>query len=269
MNDDVFSRALACLRAPDPAAKVALVEGLQADWRADRLTLDEPPGLPGLEQPGRPARPVLVAPRELPKRGMGSAEGRAALIPAVAHIELNAIDLAVDAVFRFRAMPAAFHADWIGVAAEEALHFGLVRDRLRDLGYDYGDFPAHDGLWSLARDTAYDPLARMALIPRVMEARGLDVTPGMIERFRAVGDLDTVAALNVILRDEVGHVRTGSRWLRFLCERRGLDPETTYFELLERHLGGAVRCPLDREARRRAGFSESELDHLEELCAGS
>ena len=269
MTDDLFSRALEALQACDPDRKVELTQRLAADWQAWRLELDVPPNLPELTRPGRPDRPVLVPPRKLTKRGMGSLRGRQALVHAVAHIELNAIDLALDAAFRFRDMPRAFYDDWVQVALEEAGHFLLVRGRLRRLGCDYGDFPAHDGLWSLALETARDPLLRMALVPRVMEARGLDVTPGMIERFREAGDLETVDVLGVILRDEVGHVRAGSRWLRFLCEQRGLDPEITYFDLLERHLPGAVRCPLHREARRQAGFSESELTHLESLCERS
>jgi uncharacterized ferritin-like protein (DUF455 family) len=152
------------------------------------------------------------------------------------------------------------------VADEEAQHFGLMRDRLRSLGQDYGDFPAHDGLWSMARRTAADPLVRMALIPRVMEARGLDVTPGMIARFRDAGDGETAACLEVILRDEVGHVAAGTRWFRHLCQERGLDPETQYFELLARHLGGDIRGPLNLADRRRAGFAETELDRLQALC---
>jgi uncharacterized ferritin-like protein (DUF455 family) len=266
MIENLFTRALDCLRAEDPQIKAALTERLGRDWRAGRLDLDQPPDLPDIDQPGRPRRPELVAPRRLAKRGMGTPRGRAALIHAVAHIEFNAINLALDAVYRFRDLPKAFYDDWVGVACEETRHFGMVRRRLLELGFEYGDFPAHDGLWSLARQTAADPLLRMALVPRVMEARGLDVTPGMIERFRAAGDEETAAALEIILRDEVGHVRAGTRWLRFLCAERELDPEATYFALLEEHLGEALRYPLHREARRQAGFSESELRRLEQLC---
>ncbi len=189
------------------------------------------------------------------------------MIHAVAHIEFNAINLACDAVYRFRQLPDAFYADWARVAAEEAHHFSLLRDRLVELGYRYGDFPAHNGLWELARNTASDPLLRMALVPRVMEARGLDVTPGMMARFAAIGDQATPDILAVILRDEVGHVAAGSRWFGYLCEQRGLDRESTYFELLQEHFSGGVRCPLHRSARKQAGFSESELDRLERLCA--
>ncbi len=266
MIESLFARALACLRTEDPQLKAELTGQLARDWAARRLDLEPAAGLPELTEPGRPRRPQLVAPGRLAKRSMGSALGRAALVHAVAHIELNAIDLALDAVYRFRGLPRAFYGDWIGVAVEEARHFAMLRERLRQLGCEYGDFPAHDGLWSLALQTAADPLLRMALVPRVMEARGLDVAPGMIERLRAAGDTETASALEVILQDEIGHVRAGTRWLRHLCAERGLDPEATYFELLERHLGAAVRYPLHLEARRQAGFSESELRRLEELC---
>ncbi|MCU0835585.1 MAG: ferritin-like domain-containing protein [Chromatiaceae bacterium] len=262
---DLFAAAETCLRAADPLEKAGLTAEAAACWEAGALTLDETRPTGALEEPGRPARPVLVHPRDLPRRGLGTVEGRAALIHAVAHIEFNAINLAWDAVWRFRGLPLDYYGDWIRVAAEEAYHFGLMCERLQALGYDYGDFAAHDGLWAMARRTADDPLARMALVPRVMEARGLDVTPGMIERFRAAGDENTAGRLGVILRDEVGHVAAGSRWFRHLCAERGLPPEATYFALLETFLGGEVRGPINRADRLRAGFDEAELDRLAEL----
>jgi uncharacterized ferritin-like protein (DUF455 family) len=187
-------------------------------------------------------------------------------VHAVAHIEFNAINLAWDAVQRFPGMPAAFACDWARVADDEARHFAMLRGRLRALGYDYGDFPAHDGLWSMARATADDVLARMALVPRVLEARGLDVTPGMIERLQRAGDAGTADCLKVILREEVAHVAIGSRWYRWLCAQRALPPRETYFRLLSEYLAGHVRCPLNRPARLAAGFDEAELDRLEALC---
>ncbi len=194
-------------------------------WRQGELTAGAPMDWEPLDDPGRPECPALVPPRSLPRRGLGDARGRAALLHAVAHIEFNAINLALDAVQRFPDLPAAFHGDWISVADEEARHFGLMRDRLRALGADYGDLPAHDGLWQMAVATAEDPLRRMALVPRVLEARGLDVTPAMITRLRGAGDDASADALAVILRDEVGHVAIGSRWFRWLCAERGLsDP---------------------------------------------
>ncbi len=265
MPDNLHQAAHACLVCADLEAKLELAAALWADWRAGRLR-PEPCALPDVRAPGRPPRPVLVPPSQVPRRRIGTPEGHAALIHAVAHIEFNAINLACDAAWRFQGLPEGYYADWLRVAAEEAHHFSLLQARLRALGHAYGDFPAHDGLWELACKTADDPLRRMALVPRVMEARGLDVTPGMIRRFEQIGDHETVAALRVILRDEVGHVEAGSRWFRHLCEARGLDPEAHYFALLQAEFGGRMRCPLHREARLRAGFSEAELDRLEAMC---
>jgi len=267
-DSNLFVAAEACLRATDVDRKLFLADRLREDLAAGHLSREDPGTDVTLTEAGRPPRPPLVAPAKLAKRRLGSTEGRAALIHAVAHIEFNAINLACDAVFRFRDMPSAYYLDWTSIAAEEAYHFSLLQDRLQRLGYGYGDFPAHNGLWDLAVKTAHDPLLRMALVPRVMEARGLDVTPGMMARFEKVGDDETAAVLQIILRDEIGHVEAGSRWFRYLCEQRGLDPESTYFELLERHLKGGIRCPLHKDARREAGFSESELGRLEALCSG-
>ncbi len=264
----LFAVAKSCLEARDLEEKLALTEEAARDWAAGRLRVRDGEAVEPIGAPGRPERPLLVPPRELAGRGLGSAEGRAALIHAVAHIELNAIDLAWDAVYRFRGLPDAYYGDWVRVAREEAYHFGLMRERLRTSGRDYGDFPAHNGLWQAARLTAGDPLRRMALVPRVFEARGLDVTPGMIERLRAAGDEATAERLGVILREEVGHVAAGSRWFRYLCTRRGLDPTDTYLKLVEAEMPGVIRGPLNREARRAAGFSDGELERLEGLCAG-
>jgi uncharacterized ferritin-like protein (DUF455 family) len=269
MNSDLFLAAAACLLCSDVEDKLARARALHDDLHDGRLKAGagEPDAIPA--EAGRPARPALVPPSRLAQRRLGTPEGQASLIHAVAHIEFNAINLACDAVYRFRGMPDRYYLDWARVAAEEAYHFSLLRDRLGKLGYDYGDFPAHNGLWDLAVRTAGDVLLRMALVPRVMEARGLDVTPGMMERFAMIGDQQTVAILEIILRDEVGHVEAGSRWFRHVCGQRGLDPEDTYFELLAEHFPGSIRCPLHRSARREAGFSESELGRLERLCRKS
>jgi uncharacterized ferritin-like protein (DUF455 family) len=269
VKTSLFAAAHGCLAATLPADKVAGTRQLVADWRLGRLQTGVPAGLPDLVEAGRPARPVLVPPRDLPRRRLGSDEGRAAMLHAIAHIEFNAINLALDAVYRFRAMPRDFYDDWLGVAGEEAQHFMLLEERLGELGHAYGDFPAHSGLWDLAVKTRDDPLVRMALVPRVMEARGLDVTPDIQRKFAAVGDSRSVAILDVILRDEVGHVAAGSRWFRHLCAERGLEPEATYFGLLEDYFGEGVRCPLHRAARLEAGFTENELQRLEELCRRS
>lgn len=209
-----------------------------------------------------PAKPPLVDPRALSKRKPTTSEGRIALLHAIAHIEFSAIQLAWDHLYRFRGLPLDYYRDWLGVAHEEVQHFVMVRMRLRALGADYGDLPAHGGLWGIAQETTQDPAARMALVPRFMEARGLDVTPGMIEKLEALGDHESVAVLKRILDDEVGHVALGSRWFAWLCRQRNIDPEAEYFALIDRHLRGQVRGPFNRPLRLRAGFSESELWRL-------
>jgi uncharacterized ferritin-like protein (DUF455 family) len=229
------------------------------------IPADAPPPEP-IAMPGRPVRPTLVHPRDLPRRGFGTVEGRSAFLHAVAHIEFNAMDLAWDAVYRFRGMPTEFYADWVAVASDEARHFNLLRARLREFGHDYGDFDAHNGLWEMAVKTAHDGLARMALVPRVLEARGLDVTPGMIVKLRALGDDATADILDVILREEVGHVAAGSRWYRWYCARAGVEPRTRFRELLREYASGVLHKPFNTEARLRAGF---DLDELESLLAAA
>lgn len=264
---NLFAAAQACLAETDPDTKLALTAAAAAAHAAGRLTsADAPPLLP-IGEPGRPQRPELVAPRALAQRGLGSDAGRAALVHAVAHIEFNAINLAWDAVYRFRDMPEAFYADWIAVAADEARHFALLARRLSELGLRYGDLPAHDGLWEMARRTAHSCLERMALVPRVLEARGLDVTPGMIQRLRGVGDTATVAILEQILAEEVAHVAAGTRWFGWCCERAGVAPEATFRSLLQRHYAGAIRGPFNRRDRLAAGFTVLELDQLDTLVA--
>jgi uncharacterized ferritin-like protein (DUF455 family) len=254
MVPSVHAAAASALAATSMTSKVALVRSIRSAW-----TLDGDPGpvLPPSAR-GRPARPTLVPPRELRARGLGSVAGRIAAVHAVAHIEANAIDLAIDAVHRFRGLPDEFYDDWLRVADEEATHFSLLSERLAALGATYGDLPAHGGLWDSCAATADDPLRRMALVPRVLEARGLDVNPGMIARFVAAGDESTAAILRVILADEVGHVAVGDRWFRWLCASRGVEPESTFASLLA-EAGVVIRPPLNVEARRAAGFSEAEL----------
>ena len=212
--------------------------------------------------PGRPERPRLVSSRDLAQRGLGTAEGRAALVHAIAHIEFNAIDLAWDAVYRFRGMPDDYYRDWASVAHDESRHFTMLSARLAQLGHAYGDFDAHNGLWEMATKTAESCLARMAMVPRVLEARGLDVTPGMIARLRSVGDDATADILEIILCEEVPHVAAGTRWFRFCCEREARDPEATFAELLREYVPTGLRGPFNLDARRAAGFAESELAGL-------
>lgn len=259
----LFDAAQSCLDCTDPARKVQLTQQACTALAQGRLALDDRVDRPHpAEIPGRPQRPALVDPRQLARRGLGTEAGRAALVHAVAHIEFNAINLAWDAVARFRDMPADFYRDWAHCADDEARHFSLLVRRLAELGMAYGDLPAHDGLWSMAQRTRHSVLARMALVPRVLEARGLDVTPGMIERLRAVGDQATVAILELILREEVPHVAAGTRWFRWCCAHEGLEPEATFHALLDEYLPGGLRGPFNLEARRAAGFSDAELDAL-------
>lgn len=266
---DLFEAAWKCLQAASPEAKVEATRWAAEEFSRGALAIpvDAPDPQP-IGMPGRPERPALVHPRDLPRRGFGTDEGRAAFIHAIAHIEFNAIDLAWDAVYRFRGLPAQFYADWVQVAADEARHFMLLRGRLQQLGRDYGDFDAHNGLWEMAQKTADDGLARMALVPRVLEARGLDVTPGMITRLQGLGDTETVAILEVILREEVAHVAAGSRWFRWYCEQRGVDPASTFRELLTQYARAVLHGPFNVEARTRAGFDPEELAMLEEAVNG-
>lgn len=211
---------------------------------------------------GVPARPVMVAPQDVPQRKPSTPAGRAALLHAVTHIEFSAIDLALDHALRFPGFPFAYYTDWLGVAIEEAHHFRLLRAHLQTLGHDYGDFPVHDSLWRMAERTADDALARMALVPRLMEARGLDATPPIQEKLAAAGDKAAARILDVILRDEIGHVGLGDKWFRVLCAKRGLEPEMTFRALIVEYGAPWPLAPMNREARVRAGFRAEELDRL-------
>ncbi|MCO5119091.1 MAG: ferritin-like domain-containing protein [Burkholderiaceae bacterium] len=254
--------------AAEPARKLECVAAIAA--LLDGGVPAEPTPVPdrralAASEPGRPARPRLVDPRSVPARPVGSAQGRAALLHAIAHIEFNAINLALDAAWRFE-MPEDFVRDWLSVAIDEAKHFRLLRDELRARGCEYGDFDAHDGLWQLAWRTRDDVLARMALVPRVMEARGLDATPPLQRRLRGAGDMRAVEILQVILDEEVRHVAIGNRWYHELCIARGVDPRATFVDLFRRHAAPPARGPLNREARLAAGFTEAELDWLSEAA---
>lgn len=245
----------------DIEGKAAAVFALLEDWREGCLAMIAVPALT-IAQAGHPEKPELVPPKQLKSRGLGTLEGRASLLHAIAHIEFNAINLALDAAYRFQQMPDEFIDDWLRVAAEEAYHFQLVREQLAQLGYDYGDFPAHNGLWETTADTAFDVLVRMALVPRTLEARGLDVTPTMIKKLRAVGDARAVEVLQVLLRDEVGHVAVGTRWFTYLCQQRGLDRFDTFKSLIECYLRGDIKGPFNMEARLEAGFTHQEMNWL-------
>ena len=251
------------LATAGPAGKVALSRALAARWRDGDMAVGRstPPA-----RPARPSRPVLLPPRDMPKRrNFGSTAGRVALLHALAHIEFNAIDLAWDLVVRFSdcGLPRAFYADWLGVAAEEAEHFALLSGRLAALGADYGALPAHDGLWQAAAATAHDLVARLAVVPLVLEARGLDVTPEMIRRLERAGDDESAAILTRVYRDEIGHVAVGVRWFEHLCHERGLDPQTAFHDRVRRHFSGALKPPFNRAARDQAGFPATYYEKLE------
>lgn len=261
---ELRQQALQALLEPDPQQKVLLAQSLWSQAATLSIAFHDrfeaPAGLPGC-----PARPELRSHLDVPKRSPFTPQGLAALLHAVTHIEFNAINLALDAAWRFDGMPQAYYLDWLRVAAEEALHFSLLREHLQTLGYDYGDFPAHTGLWDMTDKTAGDVLARMALVPRTLEARGLDATPAMQAKLRRVGSpaaLRAVAILDIILRDEIGHVAIGNHWYRHLCGQRQLDPVATYAELAARYEAPALRGPFNLAARRAAGFDEAELARL-------
>lgn len=262
MQPLTYQALRACLDQSDPQAKCEAVDQAWATARDAGWDLDSGESVTATLPPGRPPRPVLVAPGEVPRRRLGHPEGRAALVHAIAHIEFNAINLALDAAWRFRDMPPDFSKDWLSVAVDESRHFRMLQARLQALGCTYGDYPAHNGLWEMAEKTAHSVLERMALVPRVLEARGLDVTPGMMQRLQQAGDEETVAILAVILDEEVRHVDIGSRWFRWCCHREGVSPESTFMDLLQQHFSGGLRGPFNQEARSRAGFSDAELAAL-------
>ncbi len=263
VQDELRRAALRWLAEPNVSRKVAGVHELARRWAAGEVGLDADAELEvQLPIPGQPEQPVRVSPREVPRRAMHTPQGRAAMVHAMAHIEFNAINLALDALWRFPHLPRAYYADWLRVADEEALHFRLLADHLKTLGYTYGDFTAHNGLWDMAQQTQHDVLARMALLPRTMEARGLDVTPGMKAKLVQAGDAAVGPIMDVILRDEVGHVAIGNYWFGYLCRQRGLAPEATYVHLLTKYRVAPPRAPLNVAARRAAGFSEQELSGM-------
>jgi len=250
------------LQSADADEKLALT-------RAASRCLDEAESMPAdtgevwpVDAPGRPELPRLVPGARVGRRGVGTVAGRAALLHAIVHIEFNAINLALDAVQRFSGMPGQFYRDWMRVAGEEAYHFEILRAHLRHLGAGYGDFDAHGSLWEMCEKTSHDVLHRMALVPRVLEARGLDVTPGIQERLAQAGDHNAVSLLDIILRDEIGHVAIGNRWFRHCCEQRGLEPQAIFLQLLDEYYPKGLFGPFNIEAREQAGFSRSELERL-------
>lgn len=259
-------QALDALLLPDPCSKVTAVESinLEGDYFID-TGADYQAIAARAPIPGRPVKPALVDPKTVGMRSVQTPEGRAILLHAIAHIEFNAINLHLDIVWRFPHQSEAFYIDWINVAKEEAKHFRLLRQRLGAMGYDYGAFTAHNGLWEMAERTENDLLARLALVPRTLEARGLDVTPAIQQRLAQVGDDKSVAILDIILEEEIGHVDIGNRWYVSECQSRNLDPIETYAALIDQYAVTSLRGPFNKEARKQAGFSDGDLAWLESL----
>ncbi|MGN1056741.1 MAG: ferritin-like domain-containing protein [Comamonas sp.] len=264
---ELRQRALEVLRLTDPFLKAEAAQQMHAE--AMRWTIaDRAPSLPpDAMLPGHPQRPELRSHTAVARRSPATLEGRIILMHAIAHIEFNAINLALDAIWRFDDMPEAYYRDWLQVAGEEGKHFLLIRQWLQARGHDYGDFPAHQGLWTMCEKTAHDVTARMALVPRTLEARGLDATPQIQAKLRQVGTpdaLEAVDVLDVILREEVGHVAIGNHWYRFLCQRHNLDPQTHYCVLSDTYEAPRPRPPFNTQARQAAGFTPEELAWLEQ-----
>jgi uncharacterized ferritin-like protein (DUF455 family) len=249
---------LAILSA-DLDEKTALAQAAAIRWQERRLSLRSPLDPPLPDRPGRPEKPELVPPKAVGKRSLHTLPGRVALLHALAHIELNAVDLALDIVARFASepVPQSFFDGWMKVAFEEAKHFNLVRDRLRTLGADYGDMPAHDGLWQAAHSTRNDLTARLAVVPLILEARGLDVTPALQDKMRETGDMESADVLKIIYEDEKGHVAVGAKWFRFLCAREKRDPAKTFQDLVRANFRGQLKAPFNDVARAEAGLTPS------------
>ena len=251
--------AILAISARDLDEKTCIAQWAAHRWSERSLSLRSPLDPPLPERPGRPAKPELLPPRLVPKRNLNSTAGRIALLHALAHIELNAIDLALDIVARFAAepMPRSFFDGWTQVAFEEAKHFKLIRDRLTALGSYYGALPAHDGLWQAAHDTRNDLPARLAVVPLILEARGLDVTPALQQKMRDTGDTQSAAILDTIYHDEKKHVAVGAKWFRFLCFRQGRNPEHTFRQLVRANFRGQLKAPFNDIARAEAGLTPS------------
>lgn len=255
---NLVAGARAIVATPDTSEKVRLAYAVSKAWFKRDLALGTPSrDGPMPDRPGRPEKPVLLAPRDMPKRSLSGKAGRLALIHSLAHIELNAVDLTWDLIGRFAdiRLPRSYYDDWVRVGLEEAKHFAMLEDRLALLDTTYGDLPAHDGLWQAAQDTGHDLAARLAIIPLVLEARGLDITPPMIEKARSLGDEETAKCLDVIYRDEKHHVAFGAKWFRFLCDRQGIRPEPAFHTYVRTHFRGSLKPPFNDRARSEAGLT--------------
>ena len=259
---NLYEHAKKCFLISDPYEKVAATYEAVSLCKQNLLAWDEGVVPELLNQPGRLSRPEIVAPRDLNRRRCGKAAGRAAMVHAMAHIELTAVNLCWDAIYRYRDMPFEYYDDWVNVAEEEANHFLALRDRILEMGFDYGDFPAHEELWKMAIATADDVTHRMGVVHRVFESRALDVVPKTIKKFESMGERALVRTLSVIGNEEIGHVGAGSRWFRYRCDLGGLEPDATFFQLVDHYMKGQLRGPFNYEWRQQAGFSEGELLRL-------
>lgn len=268
MQRNFFETVYICLIETDVDAKVRLLDELQQGFEQNHYELSPTPEIHRVPDAGRPGLPELVPPKDLPRRGLGTKEGHAALIHSIAHIEFNAVNLALDALYRFQDLPQDYYRDWLRVATEESYHFQIIREHLFHLGFEYGDFKAHNGLWLTTYETDHDPLVRMALVPRTLEARGLDVTPPMIKKLRAIGDKRGVEILKILLRDEIGHVEVGTRWFRYLCTEANRNPFEEFVNIINTYFHGDLRGPFNFDARAEAGFSEEEIQWLKAIEAG-
>ena len=262
--NELRQAALDILSTTDARTKVDQVYALYEQYQSGGIGLDVTKGLAAqnLDLPGRPSKPELVPPLTVPKRRMATVEGRISLLHSLAHIEFNAINLALDAIWRFPEMPRQYYEDWLKVAKEETFHFTLVEGYIQSFGFSYGDFPAHNSLWEMVERTSDAVIARMALVPRTMEARGLDAVPRIRDRFKQIKEAKAVEILEIILRDEIGHVAIGNHWFNFLCDREGISPISTYKELATKYCAPRLRGPFNLEARKLAGFTAEELSLL-------
>ncbi len=262
---NLFEAARSCIEITDPLKKACCTRVLYQQWHANKLCSESLNDPVRIINPGRPDRPQLVHPTKVPKRGIHSKQGLVRLAHAIAHIEFNAINLALDAVYRFRTMPHDFYSDWLRVAVEESSHFIMLADYLEASQTHYGDFNAHNGLWEMALKTDSDVMVRMALVPRVLEARGLDVTPGMIARLKSAGEQQLVDILEIIHQEEIGHVQIGTRWFNFICHHRKLTPRVVFAQLLNEYMDGVIHGPFDEESRLKAGFTQDEMQDLKNM----
>lgn len=262
-NKYLREHALHALLIADPNEKADYIKKMQhqGPWQVGTdLLLHEPDEV----IPGRPAKPLIVPPQQVKQRSLNTLQGRAVLLHALAHIEFNAINLALDVIWRYSDMPDSFYGDWLCVAYEEVLHFELLTERLHAMGYAYGDFPAHDGLWDMAERTKDDVVARLALVPRTLEARGLDACPVVRAKLANAGDQEAAAVLDVILRDEIGHVALGNKWYRWLCLQKDLNAVLIYSDLMTQYKAPRLRGPFNIPARLAAGFEPEELNYLQQ-----